>query len=322
MLSLLNNAKICRFRNVFVNEERIFSQIKIISKVKHCYKVINFFINNLKIFPAKPAILCLSLCFLLSVSSCQDKSQDANRNFLRQYESEVQAINIQRETIVSPNQEQRSNSKIQKDPVQAFGIDNVETAKTAFIDTSQIFMPKPPEEFLPDMQTLLQGKTVELPEEMFHVSYNPDNFPYSYGRDILSFDDIKIPTHDSFGVPTDLGDKNYRLIDRVALQRDFDFAQKLTSSEDRMISEKLIKQEEQAQRRKYFEKRKEDESKEEEIIGEEIKEEEIIGEEIKEEEIIEGKIKETKKEVKKIDENLDQVSLAKKIPAPEASNDN
>jgi hypothetical protein len=203
----------------------------------------------------------LILTAILFLNSCRQTSEKINESFLQQYGSEVEKINNIRE---SANQTQVNidcqsstfgcvDSKNRwKDSATIFGIENSGTAQSATIDTSRIIAPKPPEEFTPDVKTLMQGQSTQLPENMFHISYNLNNFPESYGRQKLSFDDINIPQQDAFGVKTELGEKNYQLIGNRTLQKDIDFTKKLIAPEDPEISLELIKQEKQIRRRGKF----------------------------------------------------------------------
>ena len=184
--------------------------------------------------------------------SCASQSEQVNKNFLKQYGGEVEQINSKRDAM-NPNTQPPSNISW-KDPRNIFNIKSVETTRSAYIDTSKILMPKPPEDFSPNIDTLLKGQTAQLPEDMFIVSYNLHNFPDSYGRPRLSFDDITIPKHDVFGVNTTLGEKNYQLVGNKALQRDIDFEKSLRNKGDSKISLGLIQEEKQSKRKKYLEK--------------------------------------------------------------------
>jgi len=197
----------------------------------------------------KTILLLSSLSLLCSCIS--NKSDEVNSNFLKQYGDNIEKINSQRDEMEMPAEQKQSN-KNWKDPKEIFNIENSESARSSFIDTSQIVMPKPPEDFLPNRDTLIQGQAQQLPEDMFSVSYNMQNFPDSYGRPRLSFDDIAVPNRDAFGVETELGEKNYQLINHKTLQKDVDFTKQLSSKEDREISYRLIEEEKQAKRRAYL----------------------------------------------------------------------
>jgi len=194
----------------------------------------------------------LSLSSSLFLCSCiVSKSDESNQHFLKQYGKNIEQINAQRDAMELSDQQ--PPNKTWRDPREIFNIENVESAKSALIDTSQIVMPKPPENFLPNSETLLQAQGSHLPEDMFVVSYNLQNFPDSYGRLKLSFDDITIPHRDAFGVETELGGKSYQLISNKTLQKDIDFTKQFISQEDRSISLDLIKEEKQSKRKKYLE---------------------------------------------------------------------
>lgn len=242
-----------------------------LSRIGHMFSYPNHIQNLSKIF-FRINLLLIGIVFL---NSCESQSEIANKSFLKQYGGAVNEINKRRDD----SQQVQSNQNCQtspagcssdknkwKDPSTIFGIDNVNKTQSASIDTSRIVMPKPPEEFLPDTQTLLQGQTSQLPENMFQISYNLYNFPESYGRSRISFDDINIPKHDAFGVKTELGEKNYQLVGNKTLQRDIDFSKQLISQDDREVSLELIKQEKQIRRKGNSKiSAKEPERKEEEI---------------------------------------------------------
>ena len=186
------------------------------------------------------------------LSSCHNTSEQSNRNFLKKYSKEVKLINDNREVLRQQHNKQDckllpngciEDNKKWQDTATIFGIKNIKQYESAFIDTSQIKMPEPPEEFLPNEKTLLQNNMKSLPQNMFHISYNLHNFPKRYGRPKLSFDDIKIPSKDMFGEKTELGEKNYQLIGNQILQKDIDFSKQLYSEEDKEIMIELIKQE-------------------------------------------------------------------------------
>ncbi|MES2677366.1 MAG: hypothetical protein V4612_03515 [Pseudomonadota bacterium] len=200
----------------------------------------------------KTILLIASLHFFCSCT--KSKSDQANNNFLKQYGDHIEDINSRRDEMNISNQS-RSLNRNWKEPKEIFHIENAESSKSAFIDTSQILMPKPPEDFLPNAETLLQGQSAQLPEDMFAVSYNLENFPNSYGRPRLSFDDITIPNRDAFGIETALGEKNYQLINHRTLQRDLDFTRQSASWQDREISAELIQEEKQLKRKKYLDKK-------------------------------------------------------------------
>jgi hypothetical protein len=194
----------------------------------------------------------LIVATIFLIGSCSQKSENINEGFLNKYGGEVEKINNIRE---SSNQAKtdidcqssffgcKESKNRWKDPSTMFGIENSGTAQSAAIDTTKIVMPKPPEEFTPNVETLTNGQGRQLPENMFHISYNLNNFPESYGRQKLSFDDINIPQQDAFGVRTELGEKNYQLIGNRTLQQDIDFTKQLISKDDLEISSELIKQE-------------------------------------------------------------------------------
>lgn len=208
----------------------------------------------------------LTLIIASICASCSNIAEQSNQHFLKTYEKDVGRINSNRNDPVQTKQNSFENKRNWQDSIEIFNFyESTHTARTARIDTSKIKLPEPPEESLPSMKTFKDGRTRDLPDDMFHVSYNPYNFPNSYGRAKLSFDDIAIPSRDAFGIETALGEKNYQLINHKTLQRDIDFSKKNRSLEDVEISSELILEEKQAKRKKYLEQKNYGKSDEEDI---------------------------------------------------------
>ena len=195
-------------------------------------------------------IILLVSSFALFCSCTSSKSDKVNSNFLKQYGDHIEKINSQRDEMRMSGEQKQSDKNL-KDP-EIPNIENSESSESALIDNSQTATFKTKQDFLPNGDTLLQNQVRQFPEDMFLVNYNMQNFPDSYGRSRLSFDDITIPSRDAFGVETDLGEKNYQLINHKILQRDIDFAKQLSGKEDREISSQLIEEEKQAKRKKYL----------------------------------------------------------------------
>jgi hypothetical protein len=169
---------------------------------------------------------------LLALTACQSRSEMVNINFEQKFGADVSRINNQREAqriANNPQLQQNADQKKWQDSTRMFGIESLESAEDAFIDTSKIKLPDPPPEFLPNLETLKQGQKRQLPPDMFTIRYPVRNFPQSYVKK-LSFDDIAIPPIDAFGVRTDLGPKKYQLIDSESLQSDIDLTRKLVDS--------------------------------------------------------------------------------------------
>ncbi|MCE3254942.1 MAG: hypothetical protein K0R25_436 [Rickettsiaceae bacterium] len=220
-------------------------------------------LNKTKLF--WKLLVLLPLGFLCS---CQNSLTKANKNFLDQYGDQVEEINDRREAYQKLESQPKKNWK---EPKDLFKIDNTETSRSAHIDTSQIVMPKPPEDFLPDQKTLLEGQQKELPESMFHIGYSPQNFPLSYDKPRLSFDDITIPKIDAFGIETELGEKNYQLVGNRALQRNIDFAKTLNEPGDREVSLEVIKKQKQSRKKLALKEKKKEKEDEKEEAKEEAK---------------------------------------------------
>jgi hypothetical protein len=193
---------------------------------------------------------------LFAVGSCSTISERSNKNFIKKYQKDVSRINSKRNDPLRIDPSSFDPNRNWKESIEIFNFyESTETVRTARIDTSKIKLPDPPDEVFPSMKTFLDGRMRDLPDDMFHVSYNPHNFPHSYGRPKLSFDDISMPSRDAFGVQTALGEKNYQLINHKTLQRDIDFVKKNRDLQDDQISAELILEQKQSKRRKYLEQR-------------------------------------------------------------------
>ncbi|MFT6106587.1 MAG: hypothetical protein ACJA0S_000172 [Rickettsiales bacterium] len=193
------------------------------------------------------------ILLLIAICSCESMSERPNKNFLNKYQKDVSRINSQRNDPAMMDPSGFDPNRNWKESIEILNFyESTETVRTARIDTSKIKLPKPPEDVFPSMDTFLKGRTKDLPEGMFGVSYNPYNFPHSYGSPKLSFDDIAIPSRNAFGIETALGEKEYQLINHKTLQRDIDLMKRNRDAEDAQISSDLILEEKQAKRREYL----------------------------------------------------------------------
>lgn len=209
-----------------------------------------------------PAQAIISVLTIFLLASCTSSIEQANDKFSEQYGKRVEEINAKRISNYSNNQPSGcrflwidcpDNSVSWKNSSQIFDINNIETAGNATIDTSQIKMPKPPEEFSPDMSTFEQRRNIrQLPDDAFEINYSLQNYPASYRRAKLSFDDITIPTQDAFGIKTELGEKNYVLVGNKTLQQNVDFIGQNRDTIDKEVSIDLITEQKEEQRRKYL----------------------------------------------------------------------
>ncbi|MFT6333167.1 MAG: hypothetical protein ACJAW3_001521 [Lentimonas sp.] len=135
------------------------------------------------------------------------------------YESDVNRINKKRDTMLSLRDQQFQPQELRKRPQRA-----------------------------------IQGRP-PLPENMFFISYNLNNFPYSYKPRTISFDNIKIPQRDIFGTRSRLGEKEYQLIDQKILQRDIDFMKESQNeAEFKGLTKDLIREEKQRRKMKFVNK--------------------------------------------------------------------
>jgi hypothetical protein len=161
----------------------------------------------------------LTLILILFSACAPDKTKQANEQFLRQYGPEVQRINTDR---------QMEEKKSIPDP-----------------NLPAQYTPKIP-----------PANTSSLPQDMFDINYLAENYPNTYYPFKLTFDDIRIPGTDDFGVKTGVDDKYYLLVDGRVLQRNVDYLNKSTTHNDREIRLKLVKEQKALDRKMMTAKRK------------------------------------------------------------------
>lgn len=216
-------------------------------------KLNGFFCKKLVDFKLFRALIIL---ILLVLSSCVSKSERANNNFLQSYGEEVDRINKNREIIANGNQinydDSQNNKKISfwDDLASVFGVSGTNQFKSAKVDTSglKFFVPNR-EEFTPDLQTLLEGRKKSLPAYIFDINYSLVNYPSSYGKPGISFDDIIIPGRDAFGIASKLGDKDYNLVGKDNLQRNVDYINSNIDNQDKILSMMIIKEQKELKSR-------------------------------------------------------------------------
>lgn len=199
-------------------------------------------------------VIILKIIFVILLiilfDSCSNKLGKANEKFLQEYGDDVDRINQNRIEVMGDDSLSQDNSQNWSgkasqwdDSATNFGVAGTNHFKSAQVDTSGLKFFKPnQEEFTPDMQTLLEGKRRSLPSYIFDISYNLFNYPASYGRSKVSFDDIVIPVKDAFGIKSQLSEKNYILVGKGNLQENIDHINSITDYQDRNISKILIKE--------------------------------------------------------------------------------
>lgn len=200
--------------------------------------------------------ILISLLLIL-LSSCGSKSDQVNENFKKKYGLEVQKINTRRakeKEYADTQSKLNINPQIQKD-------------------------------FLPNSEAL--RRLSPIPDDMFTIKYYSYNFPDSYGKPKLSFDDIQIPDQDAFGVTTELGEKNYQLIDDKTLQKDVDLVRNGKEKYDDEVSLSLIREEKEKKRKEYLDKQTKEKS--------EVKEKSEAKEKLEE------KVQDKSEEIKSVD---------------------
>jgi hypothetical protein len=223
--------------------------------------------------------LALLLTALIS-GSCASKLELSNKKFLGQYGSKVDRINKSRQraahAIEEPARQGEARSINWANPARNMGINGTFTTRSAYLDTSVLKGAQRPEEFLPNLDTLMQGKQMQdrIPE-IFDVSYTAENYPKTYKKRHVSFDDIDIPGHDYFGIKSSLNKKQYNMVDNRILQENIDYLDGHLDKDTREINLIILREKEEIRRKKLARL----------ILGEEEKIEE---EEIEEESAIES----------------------------------
>lgn len=195
------------------------------------------------------------------ITSCSFYNiEDPNKKFVSNYKTQVAKINKERDLLSKQEKKEIRKSDPEynrwRDPANIIGVAGTVSLQSAFIDTYKIKLPKPAEEFLPNAETFDSGKNSgqDLPEEVFKVSYSSENYPESYKRGGVSFDDIKIKNRDSFGVETALGEKNFTLVNRKVLQKNIDYVRASLKSEDKEVITILVGEQKEIRDKKRWNK--------------------------------------------------------------------
>ena len=202
-------------------------------------KMINFFNKIL-----------LTTSLVITLTSCHSKIEQNNMFFLEKYGSKVDKINQSRSGMVRrqqrQNQQRQSSTLDWKTPAKSLKIEGYIGSKTAFIDTSKIKPKETPQEFFPSIETLQKGKLMQskIPQ-IFNVSYSMENQPKSYKKPQASFDDIKIPSHDYFGIKSSLQAKKYTNISNKFIQNNIDEIHQYFDQGNREINLTLLKEKQQ-----------------------------------------------------------------------------
>lgn len=196
--------------------------------------------------------------FINILSACTSKIEQNNIFFLEKYGSEVDRINTTRERgnkqEVRQLNQGRTTDLDWRNSGKILGIEGSTGPKTAFIDTSKIKPPKKAEPFLPDLNTLRQGRISQsrVPQ-IFNVSYLKENSPKSYRQTKISFEDIKIPKHDYFGINSSLENKKYINIANSEIQSNIDQIHQYLNKENKEINLILLKEKQQIREKKTAE---------------------------------------------------------------------
>jgi hypothetical protein len=200
------------------------------------------------------ARILATILLISPLTSCSNKMEQNNKNFLGKYGGQVNRINNAR-AKESRKQMQPPALKAEdepgKSPAQIIGVSGTFQERSAFIDTTKLKLPEKPEPTGPTMRTFLHGKHEQsrVPN-IFKVSYELENRPTSYKRKGTTFDDIVIPEHDYFGIKSSLDKKEYDIIDSNVLQENMDHIDNYLTPVNKEINIILLKEREEMRRRK------------------------------------------------------------------------
>ena len=207
--------------------------------------------------------ITLALLIFCQLPSCSSFSniEDPNKKFIHSYKDQVGKINRQRDLMSKQQEKEIRKTDPEynrwRDSAYVIGVAGPVSLQSAFVDTYKIKLPKPAEEFLPNIETLASGKgsNQELPDDVFTVSYSTENYPKSYKGNGVSFDDIQIPAQDAFGVRTALGEKNFTLVDRKALQKNIDYVRTSLKDDDKEVIAILVSEQKEIKYQKRWNKK-------------------------------------------------------------------
>ncbi len=222
--------------------------------------------------------LFTTILLLLVSTSCSNTLEQNNKNFLNKYGSQVNRINSARERsaskqVIKAKNIQQVKQAPWKYPAKIMGIDGTYYVRSAFIDTDKLKLKANPQDFLPNFDTFMHGQNMKnMYPDIFKASYETKNYPTSYKKDVISFDDIKIPKHDYFGIKSNLSEKQYDIIDHKILQENIDYVHDYLNMDNKEINLILLKEKEEIRRQRIAD-----------LLIAKIKEEEEEGEITKEE---------------------------------------
>lgn len=233
---------------------------------------------DLSKFLKNSQLIIHALAILFLLPSCISSAEDNNKKFTELYGKQVERINRQREELAYPKSKEAKKKDPEynkwRDPGYVLGVEGTVGLQNAYVDTSKLKLPKPPEEFTPNMQTFTEGKnnTRVIPDDVFMVSYTSENYPDSYKKPGVNFDNIIIPAHDAFGIETDLGEKDYTQVGQIGLQRNIDYIRTHFSSEDKEVLRIFVKEQKEAKYKKRLKQKQKEEAK---IDDENVNDEDI-----------------------------------------------
>lgn len=205
-------------------------------------------------FSSRSFTIILIFSFLPLFGCSSSISGDVNKSFLAQYGKDVAKINNRREDLARPDPGPRLEQQQAKsgwlDPAYILGTVGTENYRTAFVDTSGLVLPPPPEQYLPDGQTWAEKRGSLLPGTIFSVEYLNENYPYSYKVAPVSFDDIQVPDYDIFGVASNMREKDYILIDTMTLRNNINDINSRVTPDDRRNILTLVSEQKELQQSK------------------------------------------------------------------------
>jgi len=193
----------------------------------------------------KNIIVLFLISFLFSCVS----SPDVNFVFEQEYGQEIEQIKKMRANVdvKDPNQ------VFEFVPPNAQEVLNEQVEKNSYVPFSDVrkFGESPQSTYLPAAEVYEQtkkGSQNQLLPDMFYISYGTD-LHSSFQRIGVEFDAIDIPQEDAYGVKTEMSQKTYLLAGNDSLKGSVDEINNSRKKEDYEISEILIKEQKQINRR-------------------------------------------------------------------------
>lgn len=209
--------------------------------------------------------------------ACSTKIEETNDQFRKKYGKQVNNIlNNRQNTVIA--QSIRRDVRINKTPSKNESLIRSMTARGYFdgkpnsMEDFRLKLQSELGEYIVDNQSFVRNLGTD--PELADVTYNFDNNPSEYKRDIVSFDNIKIPSQDYFGIKSNLEEKQYDAPNQVILQQNIDEIHKYFDQDNRDFNRILLQEKEDIRKAKmaklFLENRNAEVLSEEEIKQKEL----------------------------------------------------